>query len=352
MDAHQPEPAIKFKRRKTTHTKRARVETDDVTTLAVPRSPDAVPTVTVSPALEEDGTSLALKEILRNRKRPRDRLREAAARAELTKTQTVVLREQDADAPRHGYTSRFVPQTGQVIDTDDQQITEYIEARQAEKNHRLYGWPIPRHLVSAVATLASDPPSPSAHTAALRLSPPTAPEARTKSEDPPDDEKARRLAAGMGKLEEIDLGPASTSRAEAAWKKLQGGSGGGGAQDQPAKVRLGRDGKPRRQPKRRNSEDIRRDAMVEAVLREAKLDYFDSAPPPSTSTTNMQTNNDEALVEQFRQEFLDSIQERQQRKPAPPARGEKEAPKGPKLGGSRSARAKMHALEEAKTSKR
>ncbi|KAF2445509.1 hypothetical protein P171DRAFT_266622 [Karstenula rhodostoma CBS 690.94] len=219
---------------------------------------------------------------------------------------------------------------------------EYVEGRLAEKNHRLYGWPIPSHLTATVAALASEPaPAPAA------LSPPAAPSARTKSEDP-DDEKSRRIAAGMGKLEEIDLGPASTSRAEAAWKKLQGGSG---QQEEAAKVRLGRDGKPRRQPKRRNSEDIRRDAMVEAVLREAKLDYFDSAPPdPSTSTTK--TNNDEALVEQFRQEFLDSIQERQQRKPAAPVRGEKEAPKGPKLGGSRSARAKMHALEEVAKNKR
>jgi hypothetical protein len=35
-------------------------------------------------------------------------------------------------------------------------------------------------------------------------------------------------------------------------------------------VRLGRNGKPRRQPKRRNSEDLRRDQLVEAVMREAK----------------------------------------------------------------------------------
>ena len=83
----------------------------------------------------------------------------------------------------------------------------------------------------------------------------------------PDNEKGNRLAAGMGKLEEIDLGPGSTSRAEAAWKKLEGGQ----IEEKPAgKVRLGRDGKPRRQHKRRNSEDLRRDAIVDAVLREAK----------------------------------------------------------------------------------
>ncbi|KAL1595267.1 hypothetical protein SLS60_009957 [Paraconiothyrium brasiliense] len=333
--ANEPEPTVKFKRRKTTHTKRPRLDTEDEPTAAALKSPDAVPDDTSIPALEEDETSVSLKEILRNRKRPRDRLREVAARAELTKAQALVLREQDA--PKQGYTNRFVPQTGQVVDRDDQQITEYIDARLAEKNHRLYGWPIPRHLAATVATLASEP-APTAlnlhgasHTTADRI---------TTSEEP-DDGKSHRLAAGMGKLQEIDLGPSSTSRAEAAWKKLESGQS---VEEPVGKVRLGRDGKPRRQPKRRNSEDIRRDAMVEAVMREAKLDYFDESAP--AGPTPGSTNNDEALVEQFRQEFLDSIQERQQRKPGAPARGEKEAPKGPKLGGSRSARAKMHLQEE------
>ena len=81
----------------------------------------------------------------------------------------------------------------------------------------------------------------------------------------------------MGKLQEIDLGPASTSRAEAAWKKLEGGQ----AEENPAgKVRVGRDGKPRRQHKRRNSEDIRRDAMVDAVLREAKRAFHNIPSRP------------------------------------------------------------------------
>jgi hypothetical protein len=122
MDGHDSEPTIRFKRRKTTHTKRARLETEDDTTRAAPQSPDAASHYAPTPAPEEDATSLTLKEILRTRKRPRDRQREAAARAELAKTQAVVLREQDADAPRQGYTSRFVPQTGQVIDADDQQM--------------------------------------------------------------------------------------------------------------------------------------------------------------------------------------------------------------------------------------
>lgn len=122
MNDHESELAVKFKRRKTTHTKRARLEAEDEPAPAAPQSPEDVSRDAPTPVPGEDATSLTLKEILRSRKRPRDRLREAAARAELTKTQAVVLREQDAEVSRQGYTNRFVPQTGQVIDTDDQQM--------------------------------------------------------------------------------------------------------------------------------------------------------------------------------------------------------------------------------------
>lgn len=120
MEDHTAEPAVRFKRRKTTHTKRAPLEIEDEPTAAAPQSTDAELNETNKPAPEEDETSLTLKEILRNRKKPRDRLREAAARAEITKAQALVLREQDA--PKQGYTNRFVPQTGQVVDRDDQQM--------------------------------------------------------------------------------------------------------------------------------------------------------------------------------------------------------------------------------------
>lgn len=72
------------------------------------------------------------------------------------------------------------------------------------------------------------------------------------------DEYNLRLAAGKGKLQEVEL----DSNRAIQDKQVE---------TQPtSKVRLGRDGKPRRHPKRRNSEDLRRDQMVEAVLREAK----------------------------------------------------------------------------------
>lgn len=155
----------------------------------------------------------------------------------------------------------------------------------------------------------------------------------------------------MGKLQEIDLGPEATARniqrTEEAWRRLESGQPDIAQDEPPSKVRLGRDGKPWWGRNKRNSEDLRRDRMVEEVLREAKLDYFEEDKPPSPAAEGS-TNTDDAMVEQFRREFLESIEPRIQKKPAMPPgpKGAKEPPKGPKLGGSRSARAAMRLQEE------
>jgi hypothetical protein len=165
----------------------------------------------------------------------------------------------------------------------------------------------------------------------------------------------------MGKLQEVDLGPDAAARSQQAWEQLQGGPS---EKESTGKVRLGRDGKPRRQPKRRNSDDIRRDQMVEAVLRESKcmsdlshhnntladpiaVEYFDETPLANTRFAG----TDEDMVEQFRTEYFESMESRQQRAPAAPPGG-KEGPKGPKLGGSRSARAAMRLQEEQAAKKK
>ena len=77
------------------------------------------------------------------------------------------------------------------------------------------------------------------------------------------------------------------------------------------------------------------------------MEYFEEDQSQNPHSTG-DADNDDAMVEKFRQEFLESIESRQQRKPAPPpgAKGVKEPPKGPKLGGSRSARAAMRLQEE------
>lgn len=86
------------------------------------------------------------------------------------------------------------------------------------------------------------------------------------------DRGTNRQPASLGRLHEIDLGPDSTlrniARTEAAKRRLEGGSA--EIEEIPGKVRLRRDGKPWRSRRRRNSEDVKRDKLVEDVLRESR----------------------------------------------------------------------------------
>lgn len=109
------EPAFKFKkRRKTTQTKRTRLEFEDDVADGLPVAKDIA-------TAEDDDTSLRLREAIRSRKTPRDRAREAAALAELKKAQALVQRQQE-EAPKQDYFGRFVPQTGQVLDRDEKKM--------------------------------------------------------------------------------------------------------------------------------------------------------------------------------------------------------------------------------------
>ena len=55
---------------------------------------------------------------------------------------------------------------------------------------------------------------------------------------------------------------------------------------------------------------------------------------------------DDRIAEQFRRDFLDAIQSRRRVTKPNPKTAKTEAPKGPKLGGSRSARAAMREQEK------
>ena len=118
----------------------------------------------------------------------------------------------------------------------------------AEKNFRNYAWPIPAHLQASVAAIAPD----LKHTFTTVPSTSAIPaETNTLTNV----EHSNRLATGQGKLQEVDLGPNATMR---------------GREEPESRTRRDKYGYSWRHPKRRNSEDIRRDQMVEAVLREAK----------------------------------------------------------------------------------
>lgn len=106
-------------------------------------------------------------------------------------------------------------------------------------------------------------------------------------------------------------------------------------------VRLGRDGKPfrpRGRP-RRTSADLARDALVESILSESRVEFF--APPTETSQP---AATDEDLLARFEAEYRDAAEERMARKP--PEKGAGDSKTGPKLGGSRSQRAAMAAREK------
>ena len=87
----------------------------------------------------------------------------------------------------------------------------------------------------------------------------------------------QRQPAALGKLQEVDLGPDAASlnaaRTEVAKRRLEGGNA--EPEEAPGKVRLGKDGKPRRARRRRNSDDVKRDKLVEEVLRESKREFSD-----------------------------------------------------------------------------
>lgn len=87
-----------------------------------------------------------------------------------------------------------------------------------------------------------------------------------------------RQPAALGKLQEVDLGDDVRSRnvelTDRA-RRIQNGESvaeevpqNGKGKGKPGKVRLGPDGKPWRGRKRRGSDDVARDKLVEEVLRE------------------------------------------------------------------------------------
>ena len=115
------------------------------------------------------------------------------------------------------------------------------------------------------------------------------------------------------------------------------------------KPRLGHDGKPLppRKPRRRPSEDMARDALVEQILHEHAPEQSNSPMPQVGAGHNdqpsMERDNDEAFAARFRADFLNQTVEQQARDEA--KRTNKAAATdvktGPKLGGSRTDRAKM-----------
>ncbi|KAE8336201.1 hypothetical protein BDV24DRAFT_113803 [Aspergillus arachidicola] len=231
---------------------------------------------------------------------------------------------EDLEAQRiQAMCDRFTVHTGQTVDVD-RHMMAYIETEMAKRHQH------------TVPTDDSDGP--------LVGESDTAPSTTVLPQREP---------ASLGKLHEIDLGQETKlhniARTEAATRKLarddeyehlnQGGSFFKAAP-------MGKNEGLWRHQKRRTSEDVKRDRLVEEVLRESKLDVYEE-PDHETAAAGDDQAADDRVAEQFRRDFLDAIQSRRRvTRVKNPKTAKAEASRGPKLGGSRSARAAMREMQE------
>ncbi|KAH6961022.1 hypothetical protein HG530_004768 [Fusarium avenaceum] len=225
----------------------------------------------------------------------------------------------NAESVIKGVTDRFTHQTGRLADLNDRHMMDYIESR---LSNRAGG-------NSSQTTTSASPSDP----------------ARQLATTTSNHESGR--AVMQGQLVEIDLGDhGDVPRSGHATQ----GDGAADGERRAKKPRLRRDGKPWRPRNRRDSDAVKRDQIVDEILREARLDLYEPSPEQTSSTAGADQDGaaDERLAEEFRQQFLEDVAERQLRKKKAASQaarpGTEEVLKGPKLGGSRNARAQMRDL--------
>ena len=102
----------------------------------------------------------------------------------------------------------------------------------------------------------------------------------------------------------------------------------------------------RRQPRARPEADIARDSMIDQILSENQVPHYDRSVLAVRTNDGEEVDNDTAAAEVFKAQLLADL-ERNKRRP-PLAKTAASVAMGPKLGGSRSQRERMRAVEEAK----
>ncbi|KAG9674988.1 hypothetical protein KCU95_g9335, partial [Aureobasidium melanogenum] len=206
--------------------------------------------------------------------------------------------------------ARFVAPTGHIASADDKHMMAYVDSKLARLT--------PSHEAPTQTSIAAEPTPSSSATA---------------------QQNENQSSASQGHLHQVDV-----------------------TKPVPTATTTTRPQKPPRKPhwrNRRNSADIARDAMVDQILRESQLNIYEtstSTAQPKPASDDIQ-DADERMAEEFKRNFYAAAEERAVRRtaaPPPPTYGANklESLKGPKLGGSRSQRAAMHAAEKAKTIKK
>ncbi|KAF5542306.1 hypothetical protein FMEXI_7518 [Fusarium mexicanum] len=217
-----------------------------------------------------------------------------------------------------GVADRFTHQTGRLTDLNDKHMMDYIESR-------LYNRAGGNTSQNTLSASISDP-------------------ARQPAVITTTNHESGR-AVMQGQLMEISLEDHS-ARSENA---VQADSTAGGG-PRAKKPRLRRDGTPWRPRNRRDSDALKRDQIVDEILHETRLDLYEPTPGQNSHTAVADQDGaaDARLAEEFRQQFLEDVAERQLRKKKAANQttraGTEEVLKGPKLGGSRNARAQMRDL--------
>ncbi|KAM0287731.1 hypothetical protein ACHAQH_000262 [Verticillium albo-atrum] len=323
------------RKRKATYRRQHQEDEAEPTTDTPNPAPDATSSTLPSTTTEEDDSSIAEALRLRNIRKSRTngvgfRAQNREDESSSSSSRALIPKPQEEDtAPEGGITNRFAPQTGLVGELVNKHMMEYIESK-----------------------LSNRPSQSHADPADEKFNP----QAPTHPSHPRPDETAG-AAIMQGRLAEVDLGDEARARniamTEAARLQAATPDSADGETGQRArkKPRLGRDGKPWRPRNRRTSDDIARDKMVEDILRENRLDVYEHPNPSHAATPSAPDDDaDDRLAEEFRREFMDAMAQRrqqnaqQQRKKPADGKVDEEVLRGPKLGGSRSARAAMRDL--------
>ncbi|KAI5211386.1 hypothetical protein AUEXF2481DRAFT_1279 [Aureobasidium subglaciale EXF-2481] len=213
--------------------------------------------------------------------------------------------------------ARFVAPTGHIASADDKHMMAYVDSKLARLT--------PSHEASTSST--------STHPTSTPAEPASASTAVTPAHN-----TVSSIPASHGHLDEVNIPKPS----------------------HPSTTTTIRSQKRPRKPwhSRRTSADIARDALVDQILQESALHTYSSTPAPPPPAQE-EGDADERMAEEFKRNFYAAAEERASRRgghaaPLPPTFGANklESIKGPKLGGSRSQRAAMHAAEKAKAAKK
>ncbi|KAK8089666.1 hypothetical protein PG997_004627 [Apiospora hydei] len=292
-------------------------------------------------AAAEEGVSVA--ELLRRRNARKSRLRgvgfapkDAQGNDMPTSFEddlSLMIREEEqkaaVDVSAGDMSKRFSAQTGHVGELVNKHMEDYIAAQLAKRH-------APTSLESPAAAQSRSLEHANGSTHAVP--------------------KPEGHIAMQGKLLEVDLGDEVRNRNANMTERARRLLAGEKVDDEepagpPKKVRLGRDGKPWRPRNRRDSDAMKRDQLVEELMRENRLDMYETPKAPVASTSAEDTAAaDDRIAEEFRREFMDAMAARQKRRKAPApaakpgAKKDEDVLRGPKLGGSRNTRAAMRDL--------